>query len=195
MDSKVVKIDLSSGFTINVKPLPPYYNDFIEDALPLVSLPKRTLHLKAGDEVQVEYIEPEEFPTDAEEQELYLLYKTAVKDNEEIERKRSRTKINFLLINCIEIVDGPVQEGDSSWSDRVQQSLPGYKLPVDPGLLHVAFLKSQVITTQLELDTVLSICFHPEVNIQGIVNALSHFQDQISRPRVVGVDRATAGTG
>jgi hypothetical protein len=186
---------LTSGFTIVVKPLPPYYNDFIEDALPLVELPKRKLHLKAGDSIDVEYIEPKEFPTDIDEQELYLRYKTAVKDNELIDKQRARTKINFLLTNCIDVVSGPIEEMDYAWKDRIALSLPNYKLPVDPAMLHIAFIKSQVITTQVELDAVLSACFYPEVNIQGIINALGHFQDKVSGPKVVGVDRAASGTG
>lgn len=186
---------LVSGFSIVAKPLPPYYNDFIEDALPLVPLPKRILHLKAGDTIEVEYIEPKEFPEEPEEQELYLRYKTAVKENEVIEKQRGRTKINFLLTNCIEIVSGPIEESDMAWKNKIQQSLPNYTLPTDVGMLHVAFIKSQVITTQTELDAVLTACFYPEVNIQGIVNALSHFQDKISGSRVVGVDKATTGAG
>jgi hypothetical protein len=184
---------LVSGFSIIAKPLPPYYNDFIEDALPLIPLPKRTLHLKAGDSIDVEYLEPAEFPSDTDEQELYLRYKTAVSDNITIESQRKRAKMNYLINTCIEIVSGPIEESDMAWKNKIQQSLPNYVLPTDPGLLHVAFVKSQVITTQLELDSVLSACFYPEVNIQGIVNALSHFQDKISGSRAIGVDTAASG--
>lgn len=186
---------LSSGFVIVVKPLPPYYNDFIEDALPFVALPRRILHLKSGDEIEVEYIEPKEFPEETDEQELYLRYKTAIKANEEIEKQRGRTKINFLLNNCIDVVSGPVEEGSVFWKAKLQQSLPNYKLPDDPGLLHVAYIKSQVITTQKELDAVLTACFYPEVDIQGIINALAHFQHKISEPSIVGLDKAKAGAG
>ena len=192
---KVAVLDLTSGFTIRVKPLPPYYNDFIEDALPLKPLPKRKLHLAAGDILDVEYIKPESFPDDTSEQELYVLYVTAEDENKVIEAQRQKYKMNFLINNCIEIMDGPCKIDDPEWVATLERSLPNYKVPTDPGLRYVAFVKTQVIATQIEMDEILTSCMFPEVNMQGIINALSHFQDSIPAGIRIGSDRETPGGG
>ena len=192
---KVAVLDLTSGFTIKVKPLPPYYNDFIEDALPLKPLPRRKLHLAAGDVLDVEYIKPEAFPDDSAEQELYVLYVTAEDENKAIETQRQKYKINFLINNCIEVADGPCKLTDPEWVAALERSLPNYKVPVDPGLRYVAFVKTQVITTQVEMDEILTSCMFPEVNMQGIVNALLHFPDNLPGGIPVGSDRKAAGGG
>ena len=192
---KVAVLDLTSGFTIRVKPLPPYYNDFIEDALPLKPLPRRKLHLAAGDTLDVEYIKPESFPDDSSERELYVLYVTAEDENKAIEVQRQKYKINFLINNCIEVVDGPCKLTDPEWVAALERSLPNYKVPVDPGLRYVAFVKTQVITTQVEMDEILTSCMFPEVNMQGIVNALLHFPDNLPGGIPVGGNRTAAGGG
>jgi hypothetical protein len=192
-EPKVSILDLTSGFTIKVKPLPPYYNDFIEDALPLKPLPTRKLTLLAGDPVEVEYIKPDTFPPDPAEQELYLLYTLATDENKKLEAKRQKSKRDYLIVNCIEIVDGPYKVTDQEWVTTLESSLPGYKVPAELGMRFVVFVKTQVITTQVELDEIFTASMYPEVNIQGILAALSHFPDRIQGSGLVGVNTAKAG--
>jgi hypothetical protein len=193
MSGVFAELNLSSGFVVHVKALPPYYKDFIEDAIPYVPVPKRTLHLLTGDDVSVEYIVPETFPEEPEEQELYLLYKTALSRNEEIDIVRARARMNFLLVNCVEVVSGSITIDDPAWISKLEMSLPSYKVPTDAGLRYIAFIKSQVITSQPEMEAILNASLYTEVDMQGIVAALHHFQDTISRAGIVGSDTVTAG--
>jgi hypothetical protein len=182
---KTVQIPLSSGFVVNIRPLPPYYADFIDDALPLVPLPKRKLTMVA-ETVEVEYIEPESFPTETSEQELYLLYKTAQDKNKEIEKLREKQKMKFLLLNCLDILDGPFKIEDPKWVSRLESALPNFHVPADPSERMVIFIKSQVITTQPELDEIINASLFPEVDMQGIINALSHFQNIVQGSKFTG---------
>jgi hypothetical protein len=193
MSGLFAEINLSSGFVVRVRALPPYYKDFIEDALPYIPIPKRTLHLLAGDVTTVEYIVPETFPEEPEELELYLQYKTALEKNKEIDIQRGKARMNFLLVNCVEVVSGPTTIDDPTWISKLEMSLPNYKVPTDQGLRYVAFVKSQVITSQPEMEAILNAALYTEVDMQGVIAALHHFQDTISRSGLVGVNQVAAG--
>ena len=178
-----VRFELSSGFTVSVKPLPPYYLDFVEDKLPLEKFPMRKLNLASGESFDIDYIPPDKIPesSSTEEYELYLAFKSVEKKNAEIIRKRERLRSDFLLSNCVVVESGPVKFEDKDWVYRLEASLPDYKVPEHPGQRLLAFLKSNVITTIKEREIIVEVACFPEVNLQGIVDALQGFRNKVGR--------------
>ena len=180
------KIKLSSGFTISIKPLAPYYADFIEDQFPFPDFPCRKIKLESGDIIDYEYIPPEIPPTDAgEEMDLYLKYKQIEKERMEIEIRRKRAKRDFLLSTCIFIEDGPIKFEDRDWEYRIEAAFPKFTVPQHPGKRMLAFLKGIVITTKEEMELIINRCLYQEVDMQSIYNALQGFQLQVERTKSV----------
>lgn len=176
------KILLSSGFTISIKPLAPYYLDFIDDILPFPSFPCRKITLTSGDVIDYEYIPPEVAPIDAgEDLDLYLKYKNVEKLRSEIETKRQRAKRDFLLSTCIYVEDGPIKFEDKDWEYRIEAAFPRFTIPQHPGRRMLAFLKGIVITTKDEMELIINRCLYKEVDMQSIVNALQGFRLQMER--------------
>jgi hypothetical protein len=166
-----------------VKPLPPYYLDFIDDQFPFLKPTQRKLKLAAGDILEIEYLPPDVVPnkSNAEEYELYLSYKTVELKNAEILKIRERARIDFLLSNCVVIEDGPVKFEDKDWVIRVEAAFPNYKVPEHLGKRMLAFLKSNVILHAEERSTIVETSCFQEVNLQGIIDALQGFQLEMGR--------------
>jgi len=182
-EQKGIRLTLSSGFTVLVKPLPPYYLDFIDDQFPFLKYPQRKLKLAAGDIIEIEYLLPDAVPnnSNAEEYELYITYKTVESKNVEILKVRERARTDFLLSNCVIIEDGPIKFEDNDWVMRVEAAFPNYKVPEHPGKRMLAFLKSNVILTSEERATLVQTSCYQEVDLQGIIDALQGFQVKMGR--------------
>jgi len=183
-EQKGIPIPLSSGFTVLVKPLPPYYLDFIEEQIPLLKYPSRKLKLLGGDTIEVEYILPESMPSadNSEDYELYINYKATELKNKELEQERYRAKTDFLLSNCVVIQeDGPIDYKSDDWVTKLEASFENYKVPTHPGKRMLAFLKSNVILKPEERDIIVSTSCYQEVNLQGIIDALLGFRDQMGQ--------------
>ena len=156
--------------------------DFIEDVLPLPEFPKRKISLASGDVVDYEYTPPGTPPTRLDEDyDLYVLYKKAERDTEKVAILRKRAKMDFLLSNCIEIGNGPIEFKSHEWEDRLEASLPKYKVPSHPGKKRLAFLKSCVITSKEEMDVIVQRCLLLEVDMQSIYSALRGFRLEMAR--------------
>ena len=179
------RIDLTSGFTISVQPLPPYYADFIEDAYPYAEYPKRKLTLAGGDILEIDYSPPENPPdvTDTDEYELYIEWFSTKSLNDEITLKRERAKRDFLLASCVTIDHGPIDMSDDSWVTMLEAAFDNYVIPTHVGKRMLAFLKSCVIRTTSEYNRVMQAAMFPEVTMQGITTALRGFPDTVGQPR------------
>ena len=176
--------ELSSGFTISVQPLPPYYTDFINDELPLQKYPKRKLTLAGGDVLEIDYKPPEE-PVDAantEEYELYVLWHSVDASNKEIAAKRDRAKRDFLLASCVTIDDGPISVEDDSWLQNLETAFDKFAISKHAGKRRVLFLKACVIRTLTEYEAIIKSALYPEVTMQGITNALHSFRSDVGQP-------------
>ena len=182
-EQKGIKMVMSSGFTILVKPLPPYYLDFIDEQIPLQELPKRKLHLASGDVIEIEYLPPEAVPDseNVEEYELYLEYKATIDKNLELDKKRERARSDFLLSNCVYIESGPIDFNSQDWVTRLEASFQNYSVPQHPGKRLLAFLKSNVILHTEERSAIVETACFQEVNLQGIIDALCGFQLEMER--------------
>lgn len=178
-----MKIPLSSGFTVLVKPLPPYYLDFIDAQVPLKEYPKRRLSLVSGDYVDIDYELPESMPSpdDTEDYELYVKYKITQSENSKLEKQRDHMRSDFLLSNCVIIESGPIKVDDNDWVMRLEAAFPDYKVPTHPGKRMLAFLKSNVILLPEEKDVIVKVSCFQEVNLQGIIDALQGFQIAVGR--------------
>lgn len=182
-EHKGIELPLSSGFTVLVKPLPPYYLDFIDDEIPLLKFPVRKLKLVSGDTVDLEYMPPDAVPPEnnVEEYELYVKYMVIHKKNAELQKLRDRARSDFLLSNCVSIVSGPVDYEDTAWVVKLEASFKDYKVPSHAGKRMLAFLKSNVITSTTEKETIVSTACFQEVNLQGIIDALRGFQSSMEQ--------------
>lgn len=180
-----IRLTLTSGFTVDVTTLPPYYADFIDQAIPLQEYPRRKLKLLAGDTVEYEYNPPNVRPDpvqDPEEFELWAKWKDVEYNNNIIVVKRDRARRDFLTGMCVNVVSGPMEMDDPSWVEKLESSIPGYVLPADPGQRRLAFLKAVVITTQAEAQAIIQVSMYPEVDMQSIQSALHGFRTQMGQP-------------
>lgn len=183
IEQRGIKIPLSSGFTVLVKPLPPYYLDFLDDKLPFLDYPTRKIQLASGDTIDFEYVLPKTVPdeSNAEEYELYFKYKSVETKNISISKQRERMRSDFLLSNCVVIEDGPIKFEDNDWVLRLEAAIPNYKVPTHVGQRILAFLKSNVITKVEERDVIVQTACFQEVNLQGIIDALLGFQVEMEQ--------------
>ena len=186
VEQKGIRLTLSSGFTVLVKPLPPYYLDFIEEQFPLKKYPTRKMKLIAGDIIDIEYLIPNSVPeaSNVEEYELYISYKNAEAKNDEIEVLREKARTDFLLSNCVVIESGPIELSSEDWVNRVEAAFPNYKVSTHPGKRLLAFLKSNVIVDAKERSAIIESACYQEVNLQGIIDALLGFQLEMGRKTV-----------
>lgn len=177
-----IKLPLSSGFIVFVKPLPPYYKDIINETLLMPEYPCRKIDLAAGDVIDWPYEPPEE-PLEAghEDYELYISWKSIDEERKRVEVSRKKARMDFLLVNCVNVLDGPVKFEDDEWIKRVEASFSDgdYAMPEHWGKRYLVFIKSQVITTMVEMETILQYALSPEVSMQGIINALRGFRSEM----------------
>jgi hypothetical protein len=180
-ERRMQEIDLSSGFTIGVTALPPYYMDMLNDNIPIPKYPMRKIALAGGAEVDWPYEPPEEAPTDDDaDYELFVLWHDADRNIKEATNKRSTARVNYLLNMCIEIIEGPIDFDDTkSWAYKVEAAFPEFKVPENIGHRKLLFLKHFVLTTAEELNYVVTAATAPEVGMEGISSALRGFRHSL----------------
>lgn len=177
-ESAGVTLNLPSGYSVRVRPMPPYYIDIVEDALPLPEYPKRRIVLTAGDVIEIDYKPPENMPSEQDaDYELYLRWLAADQRRVEVERLRKRARMDYLLSTCVDIVgDGPKSYKNPTWMTEVEAAFPNYKVPVNPGKRRLVFLKTYVISAPEWMDLILRTALAEEATMQGIMSALRSFQ-------------------
>jgi len=183
-------IVLSSGYTIFVQPLPPYYRDLIDQQFPLPKYPKRTIELAAGDSVDWPYEPPDE-PVDKDhaDYELYVRWHSVTEKREQIEKVISLARVDYLLSMCVNVLDGEFEVSDDDWVDRLEAAFTDFQIPKHKGKRYLYFLKHVVIRTTEEMDMIINMSTSPEVTMQGILAALQGFQDNMEKGRPAGRDR------
>ncbi len=175
-------IPLKSGFTVCIRPLPPYYKDLIDDTILLPAYPTRIITLASGDEIDWPY-EPDEehFDSEHEDYELYVRWKSVDVERNERTDMRNRARMDFLLSSCVDVVDGPYDVDDVEWAHKVEAPFEDWTVPTHPGRRHLVFLKSQVITDAEDMDMVVKLSTAAEVTTQGILSALRGFQPDLGQ--------------
>ncbi len=175
-------IPLKSGFTVCIRPLPPYYKDLIDDTIPLPEYPTRIITLAAGDEIDWPY-KPDEEHSDPEHEdyELYVRWKSVDVERNERTDMRNRARMDFLLSSCVDVVDGPYDVNDVEWAQKVEAPFEDWTVPTHPGRRHLIFLKTQVITDADDMDMVVKLSTAAEATMQGIISALRGFRPDLGQ--------------
>lgn len=189
MAEKVVKtLDLASGFTVEVSPLPPYYMDLVDERFPFPEYPSRKINLISGDVAEWPYDPPEDekdIPAMGDDDyELYAKWRDVHAKRRKVSEKRQRARIDYLLGMCVEIVDGPIDfEDESQWDYKFSAAFPDFELPESKGEKYLLFLKHFVIRSAQDLNLVIASSTAKEVSMQGIQNALQGFRDILEEGR------------
>lgn len=192
-DVRTEDVTMASGFTVRVKPMPPYYKDLIDEIIPMPEYPDRQISLMSGDVVGIPYTPPEKpvEPSDAD-YDLYMRWMAVDARRKEIEIDRKKARSNFFIVNCVSIADGPVDINSEEWVYRVEAAFPNYKVPTHPGKRLLVFLKTQVITKPEEMELLVEKSTYPEVSMQGILNALRGFQSIVEQGTINQSDTEAA---
>lgn len=168
---------LQSGFVIEITTLPPYYMDFVYAALPLPDYPVRQFTNIAGDTFLLDYEPPDEVPDVADEDEylLYMEWHSVQARRAEILEEQAKARRNFLLSNCVFVVDGPYDLDDDDWVVEVEGGLCeyGYKVPSDPAGRRMTFILSKVITSNADWIVVRDNAMYSEISMDGVAAALT----------------------
>jgi hypothetical protein len=161
-----------------VLPLPPYYKDIVESALPLPDLPRRKIRLVAGDYVYVDYALPEIAPSESDaDYDLYMKYVSVISKRQEVQLAREKARVDYLLSTCVSIVSGPIDFDDfEAWIPMVEAAFESYSVPEHKGKRYLVFLKTFVIKSVEWMELILETCLNKEVSVQGISNALHTFR-------------------
>lgn len=171
--------ELYSGFKVAVKPMCPYYVDFIEEVFPFKEHPKRVVQLAGGDTYEIPFEVDKKVSYTSEHEDYDLYIKTIAVDayNKDLEPKRQKAREDFLLATAIEVLDGPIDFNDNKWIDEVEAAFAekGYMAPTHEGALKVLFLKTQVITTPQERTAILDAALYREVSESELMRSLSKF--------------------
>lgn len=183
MSELSITLTLKSGFIVTVKPLPPYYLDFIDEAYSIKEYPDRELTLAGGDILKIDYTPPEEAPdaSDTAEYELYVMWHAIDKYNTKMKQLRDKLRRDFLLSTCVTVESGPISIDDDSWIINIEGALPDYEAPTHDGERRLAFMKAVVVRTQDDLQLIVRSAMFPEVTMQGIEHALQGFQGDMGR--------------
>jgi hypothetical protein len=181
MDEVKTRLQLKSGYTVEVRPLPPYYMDFVETAIPYMDWPRRKLELISGDVVYQRYKPPKEPPLEEENLSEFLLYSYNLEVeeyNKTVDDRRKRAKQDFLFSNCVTVIDGPEDVASDDWVKRVEASFVEYNFKVPPhyGARMLFFLKAVVIRHSDDATAILQAATFQEVSMQGVVSALQNFR-------------------
>lgn len=178
------KLKTFSGFTISVKPVCPYYMDFLEELLPLKDDPVRTIDLAGGDSYDIPFEWDESlvgengvYSVDHEDYGLSVEYVAVQAYNAKIMGLRSNAREDYLLATAIDVIDGPIDISDSEWKHDVEGAFvdTGFSLPRHPGALKIWFLKTQVITLPQERSRIIEKATHKEVSEVELLQSLGKF--------------------
>lgn len=185
-------VPMKSGFVVRVKALPPYYKDLLDDTIPLPEYPTRTIILAAGDEIEWPYEPKEEhFDPDHEDYELYVRWKAVDEERNQLTELRKKARRDFLLSNCVDVVEGPYDLDDVEWVQRVEAAFEDWSVPTHPGRKYLIFLLTQVITDAEDMELVMKLSTAAEVSMQGVLNALRSFPVDLGQREIrdsVGYD-------
>jgi hypothetical protein len=176
--------ELSSGFTVRVKTLGPFALD------PLRKKHRDTGRFTYRVETQAEGVvdfvyEPPDPPPqpppegDQRDWELYQAYLAHQRKRADVADAFERDSADFVMLNCFEIVAGPYTVDDDDWLDRLMPLLEDRPTGAARLLL---FFKTQVFAIPFEeWAAIRGICIAPEVNLEGILDALESFRSELGR--------------
>ena len=167
-------LKLSSGFTVQVKTLGPYALDHLYDKHKDPGPIMRVVKLAAGDVDYWPYDPPAAPPdkdTEPEEYELYMRWLSRETKRKQIYADFIGDRRDFLLLNCVSVVDGPVDVDSDEWLGEV--TVFGV-VPENASERRLLFLKTQVIRTAQEYEDIVRVALAQEVSIEDILRAMEN---------------------
>lgn len=171
----------SNNYLIEINPLPPFYMDFIEAVYPLKEYPNRIVKNVAGDILELEY-KPLQEHSDPEHAyyDLWITWTAVDEHNARMKDLRNKARIDFLLVSCVDVLEGRYTLESTEWSDKLVSIFgDDYHVPHAKRDRLLLFLKYEVIRTLTDKEFILQSAMYPEVNMQGIVDALHTFQNPL----------------
>jgi hypothetical protein len=149
-------LKLTTGFEIEITPLPPYSLDALQQKYRSVEF-KRGVVVASGVTEYIVYDPPDKVPDRNEMPEEYNLYNQYLshqaKEREKYELY-TRERTAFLLAKCVKVVSGPTQFEDEDWREMLAAF--GLELPANPIRQKVLWLQQVVFGGTVEYISVLS---------------------------------------
>jgi hypothetical protein len=135
---------------------------------------------KAEGEIDFIYDLPDPLPDpppdgDQDTWELYQAYLAHERRRRVIAEGFERDAMNLAMLNCFDVLDGPISWDDDDWLDRLSPFLD--ELPESRAERMVLFRKTQVFAIPFEeWAAIRQITIAPEVNLEGLLHALEMFR-------------------
>ena len=188
-------IKVPSEFTLKIKRLPPFIYESIEEEdikdlgpfkitvkllqinMPEAHLEQEIIYEPPTDEND-QIVEPDRETNEAG----WVYYKEwEAHEQERAERivLRGRRRWDFTMLNCIEIVDGPIEMEDDGWLEPLLSMI---SLPESFGDRKLLFLKTQVIYPTEAREVIGFFVRVQEVTMEGLKKAFDSFRSAIRRP-------------
>ncbi len=170
---------LSSGYTIRVRTLGPYALDPIRDQHRDPGPYTYKVKTAAEGEVDFIYEPPKDGPPEpgGDEYDLYMAWQAHERRRLVIGQNFERAAREFMMLNCIDIVDGPVSVDDEDWLRRLEGRVDPPVTWADRLLL---FMQTRVFAVPVEEWFGLKeMLVAPEVDMESIFNALRRFRTDL----------------
>ena len=187
-------LKVPSGFTLKVGRSPPFMFDLLErddikDPGPMIIKLKLLAINKPDANITQDW--PYEPPTDSEGNILkldrdespqawayYQQWRLHEMDRRDRTHERIKERWNILLVNSIDIIDGPIDINDSEWLEPLLYLISD---PQSVGERKVVFLKCKVITGVHTKDVIEKLAFVEEVTVEGLKIAFDSFLRDFQR--------------
>jgi len=187
-------LKVPSGFTLKVGRLPPFMFDLLErddikDTGPMIIKVKLLSINKPEANLTQDW--PYEPPTDDEGNILkldrdespqawvyYQQWRLHEKDRQDRAQLRSQERWNLLMVNSVEILDGPIDIDEDSWLEPLLYLISD---PKSVGERKLVFFKTKVITGKSTKDVINKLAFVEEVTVEGLKLAFDSFLRNFSR--------------
>lgn len=150
---KSTRLTLTTGFELEITPLPPYALDALQQKYRPVEF-KRAVLLASGATEYLVYDSPGTPPSpgEGEEYDLWVRYQAHQRVEKEKAETYYRERAYFLLAKCVKVISGPSKLEDPDWVDLLEAfEIP---LPTNPIRKRVLWLWQVVFGGNLELYTV-----------------------------------------
>ena len=166
---------LSSGYTVRVRGRGPFAFDHIVSRYPLKPEVERLIKLATGDEATWPYDPPDTPPDpDDEDWELYVRYKSTEAYNEKMELERSRERVEFFKVNCVDVVKAPVFSFRVFWTKayKLWKRLLGQPLLRMPfQRSYITWIDTEVIRSEGDWTWIVRASQIREVTLDSVLDA------------------------
>ena len=182
-------LKLPSEFTVKISRMPPFLFDMLQtedlkDPGQFKIKVRLLANLKPDEKIEQEILwhPPRDdddkiiVPEWDEESKAWAYYKQwelHERRRAEVFQELAQRKWNFILLKCVEVMDGPYDIADNDW---LEPMLYVVKEPESFGERKILFLKSQVIAPQQAMHVISFFVNVQEVTMEGLKKAFDSFR-------------------